>query len=403
MKGHSTRFLKNKRDDMSPLKIKYYRLFFFLIMPAALLTGCISRSQIPGQTTPISSTDFIPSITPLLPNENIRDMATQTESGSPSATPIDSTNLAQAHDDNTLQLTFPMAGPEPVSLWRPPLYQTPWALAPFDHFYFVRPIAADEVNWPLANYRYGGIFFGDEVHTGVDIPAPRGTPILAAAAGKVIWAGYGLYSGNDNPDDPYGLAVTIAHDFSYHGKRLYTIYAHMDRIDVLTGQQVEAGDQLGIVGTTGNTTGPHLHFEVRIENNDFYATRNPELWLAPPQGWGVLVGDLRNTNGSFLTEQVVKISSQETGQTWEVISYGKSTVNRDDYYQENLVLSDLPAGDYEIKIDYLEETYSCIITIHPGAISYFKFRGENGYKFQLPSIPLLADWQSSTDLEASNP
>ncbi|MDZ4185369.1 MAG: hypothetical protein U1D97_10375, partial [Desulfuromonadales bacterium] len=71
-------------------------------------------------------------------------------------------------------------------MWRPPLSDPPWALSPYDHFYFTRPIAADKVNWPLADYRYGGIFFGaDIIHTGIDLPNPRGTPVMAAAPGKV--------------------------------------------------------------------------------------------------------------------------------------------------------------------------------------------------------------------------
>jgi murein DD-endopeptidase MepM/ murein hydrolase activator NlpD len=116
---------------------------------------------------------------------------------------------------------FPTPGPEPISLWRPPLYEAPWALGPHDHFYFSRPIAADVVNWPLADYRYGGMFMDtDIVHTGIDIPNPRGTPVLAAAAGKVVWAGYGLFTGNNNPNDPYGLAITIQHDFGYQSQRL---------------------------------------------------------------------------------------------------------------------------------------------------------------------------------------
>ena len=228
---------------------------------------------------------------------------------------------------DVLNFTFPTPVSEAVSLWRPPLLEAPWALSPFDHFYFSRPIAADEINWPLPNYRYGGIFFGtDIVHTGIDIPAPKGTPVLAAGKGKVIWVGYGLFYGTDNPDDPYGLAVSIEHDFGYKGKKLYSIYAHLDRIDVINGQHVETGTQLGIVGVTGKTTGPHLHFEVRIEENSFYTTRNPELWIAPPQGWGVLVGDFRNSNGSFLTEHVVRIKSISTGRKWQVITYGPTTV-----------------------------------------------------------------------------
>ncbi|MCJ7700267.1 MAG: M23 family metallopeptidase, partial [Anaerolineales bacterium] len=102
---------------------------------------------------------------------------------------------------------FPEAPPQPVSAWRPPLYPIPWAPTPYDHFYMARPIAADEVNWPLANYRYGGVFFEGVVHTGVDIPASKGTPVIASGDGKVIWAGWGLYRGvYDDRSDPYGQA-----------------------------------------------------------------------------------------------------------------------------------------------------------------------------------------------------
>lgn len=293
---------------------------------------------------------------------------------------------AAAETDDVLRFTFPTPGPEPVSLWRPPLYPVPWALGPFDHFYFVRPITADEVNWPLPDYRYGGIFTNtDVVHTGIDIPAPRGTPVQAAGSGKVVWAGYGLYLGKNDPNDPYGLAVTIRHDFGYQGLALYTVYAHLDCIDAVVGQRAEAGTPLGVVGTTGNTTGPHLHFEVRIENNSFFATRNPELWLAPPQGWGVLVGRMMNTNGSLLSRQDVTVLSLASGRKWTIISYGEQIVISDDYYRENLVLSDLPAGNYEIVIDYLEKRYTAEISIHPGAITYFSFRGEQGFELSPPT------------------
>ena len=305
----------------------------------------------------------------------------------------------QEQDATPLRFTFPVPGPAPVSIWRPPLYDIPWALGPFDHFYFKRPIAADEVNWPLANYRYGGMLPEQtSIHTGIDIDAPLHTPILAAGAGTVLSAGYGLYGGANDPKDPYGLAVTIRHDFGYQGRLLYTIYAHMDRIDVQVGQHVEAGDQLGIVGLTGNTTGPHVHFEVRVESNSFFSTRNPELWLAPPEGWGVLVGRLYNTNRSLLTGQEVHVTSLASGRKWTVISYENTTINSDDYYQENLVLSDLAAGDYQISIDYLDHTYLAKATIHPGAVTYFTFRGKKGYGFDLPSpgTPEQWNWLSAT-------
>lgn len=367
--------------------------FIVLLHFSGIFSGCIPRpvENIPAPDIPnIQELTSLPS--PTLPSLQISNFENNL-----AATPT--AMVLPDHDSTPLQLVFPTPGPDPISLWRAPLNSIPWALGSFDHFYFLRPIAADEINWPLPDYRYGGIFFStDIVHTGVDIPAPRGTTILAAANGQVVWAGYGLYSGSGSPNDPYGLAVTIAHEFGYQGRKLYTVYAHMDRIDVITGQQIQAGDPLGIVGTTGKTTGPHLHFEVRIEDNSFYATRNPELWLAPPQGTGVLVGQLRNTNRSFLTEQAVRVKSLSTGERWEVISYGKTTVNQDEYYKENLVLSDLPAGEYEIHIDYLDNLYTCEVTIHPGAVTYFTFQGEAGYHFDLPLVPGLDSWESSMRL-----
>ena len=300
-----------------------------------------------------------------------------------------------ANQEEPLRFTFPTPGPEPKSLWRPPLYDVPFGLGPHDHFLFVRPIAADEVNWPLADYRYGGIFPGSNppiVHTGIDIPNARGTPVIAAGPGKVVWAGYGLFDHKDRDTDPYGLAVAIKHDFGYQNRNLYTVYAHLDRIDVIEGQRVETGTRLGAVGTTGFTTGPHLHFEVRIETNSFYATRNPELWIVPPQGWGVLVGRMLNTNGSLLTRQNLTVESLDTGRKWSVISYGETTVISDDYYKENVVLGDLPGGDYKLLIDYLEEPYTTQIAIKPGAITCFTFQGKLGFKPGLPDSDGDLDW-----------
>ena len=93
------------------------------------------------------------------------------------------------------RFVLPTPGAEPVSGWRPPLYPVPWAVSAYDHFYFARPIAADNVNWPLAEYRYGGVFFAPNiVHTGVDIDADEGTPILAAGPGTVVSADWGLFT-----------------------------------------------------------------------------------------------------------------------------------------------------------------------------------------------------------------
>jgi murein DD-endopeptidase MepM/ murein hydrolase activator NlpD len=92
---------------------------------------------------------------------------------------------------------------------------------------------------------------GTRFHTGIDIPAPTGTGVVAAAPGRVAFAGW-LAGG-------WGLLVAVAHR---DGTR--TLYAHLSRVEVRVGERVQAGWQLGRVGATGDATGPHLHFEVRV-------------------------------------------------------------------------------------------------------------------------------------------
>jgi murein DD-endopeptidase MepM/ murein hydrolase activator NlpD len=91
---------------------------------------------------------------------------------------------------------------------------------------------------------------GAEFHPGQDIAAPRGTPVLAPAEGKVVEAGW---------KSGYGQTVVID-----HGNGLTTRYGHLSKIEVTAGQELKRGDQLGQVGSTGRSTGPHLHYEVRV-------------------------------------------------------------------------------------------------------------------------------------------
>lgn len=286
-----------------------------------------------------------------------------------------------------LRLVLPEHGAAPVAAWRPPLYPTPWAPTAQDHFYFSRPIAADQINWPLADYRYGGIFLPDVVHTGVDIPAPPGTPVLAAGGGKVIWVGYGLFAQKEDFNDPYGLAIAIRHDFGYQGEALFTVYGHLSQALVAKGQHVDGGEEIGKVGETGKTSGVHLHFEVRIGRNAFSGSRNPELWLAPPQGWGILAARIMASNGLLLEHHPILVRSLANGQNWSVKSYGGSASNSDPYYQENLVIGDLPAGLYEIWVEYLGKTYDLEVEIKPGLVTFFSFRGSRGFNTFVPTPP----------------
>lgn len=95
-------------------------------------------------------------------------------------------------------------------------------------------------------------------HNGIDIAATPGTPVLSAASGRVIAAKVGGYNGG------YGNMVIISHD-----KGIQTVYAHLRSVGVVAGQAVEKGQQIGELGNTGRSTGPHLHFEVRGAKNPF--------------------------------------------------------------------------------------------------------------------------------------
>ena len=282
---------------------------------------------------------------------------------------------------------FPIAAQYPQSSWGDPAYQVPLALSPNDHFYFSSPLSISLDHKITTDYRYGYYYTeADVAHTGIDISGTRGEPVLAAAEGKIQFAGYGLLYGGNDKEDPYGLAVMIRHDFSYDGYTLYTVYAHLDKVTVSKGDWVEAGSQVGVVGMTGATSGPHLHFEVRIENALGNKVQNPELWLAPTIGHGVLAGRVETTGGAILTSKNLWLKSLDSGINWTIVTYSPRTKQVDDYYQENFVVGKLPAGNYEISTYYNYKFYKTTIFISPGAVNYVKFHGTAGFSTDLPRI-----------------
>ena len=290
------------------------------------------------------------------------------------------------------QIDLPAQHSPPIIGWRPPLYPVPWAISPYDHFYFARPIAADEVNWPLASYRYGGVFFANVVHTGVDIDAPYGTKILAAGPGTVVWADWGLFLETPGAiEDPYGQAVVLRMDFGRQGQPLYSVYAHMSEIIAIRGQHVKTGDVLGLVGATGATTGPHVHFEVRWAENSFHHTYNPELWMAPPEGWGLLVGHLADSRDNPLQQLDVRVENTVSGETRFVRTYGPGAANSDPYYRENMVLGDLPAGLYRVTFRWDDAERQEWMHVLPGQVTHFTFVGKDSFKLGPPPTPQV-DW-----------
>jgi murein DD-endopeptidase MepM/ murein hydrolase activator NlpD len=129
-----------------------------------------------------------------------------------------------------------VAGPATIaSLRSAPLPRSPLALA------WPRELPVGDTFGPR----------GDRFHAGIDIPATTGTAVAAARAGTVVFAGWDAGG--------FGNLVVIA-----HGRGVETFYGHLSQIGVGEGERVAIGERVGRVGSTGHSTGPHLHFEVRV-------------------------------------------------------------------------------------------------------------------------------------------
>ena len=114
--------------------------------------------------------------------------------------------------------------------------------------------------WPSTERYLSGFDYSPETnHFGIDIAGRLGNPIFAADHGVVVYAGWNEYG--------YGEMIVID-----HGAGWQTLYAHLSQVNVVCGQEVYQGDTIGLMGSTGKSTGPHLHFEMR---SDDYGRVNP--------------------------------------------------------------------------------------------------------------------------------
>ncbi|MEU6986973.1 M23 family metallopeptidase [Streptomyces sp. NPDC046324] len=130
---------------------------------------------------------------------------------------------------------------------------------------WVKPVGGYTLS---ASFNQGGAMWAHK-HSGQDFAVPVGTPVKAAGAGTVVKAGPN--GGGDGP--AYGNAIVVKHA---NGK--YSQYAHLSKINVHIGQKVGAGQKIALSGNTGNSSGPHLHFEIRTTPN-YGSALNPAAFL----------------------------------------------------------------------------------------------------------------------------
>jgi murein DD-endopeptidase MepM/ murein hydrolase activator NlpD len=183
-----------------------------------------------GLTSQLPST----SISPKLASQSLLQELPQPDTGTPRSTATTTVNADQSQLlAYPQQLRFPLIGAAPIS-------------SPF----------GDRVH-PISGQR--------KTHQGIDFAADHGTPVVAALSGQVTYVGD--YGG-------YGTVVAIRHNSNF-----YTFYAHLSETYVQTGTWVEQSTIIASVGSTGYSTGPHLHFEVRLVKDGVWYAVDPALYL----------------------------------------------------------------------------------------------------------------------------
>jgi murein DD-endopeptidase MepM/ murein hydrolase activator NlpD len=326
------------------------RRFFLSLMSAVLLSSCTLAAPEPTPTA-------LPTVTAQLP--------TSTPAPSATATPVPSATASVTPAPTATAIQD--CGAEPICTIN-------------GHFLFQRPINSFGKQSIEHSYLYGTTQGGiREPHHGVEFYNAQGTPIYAAADGKVVFAGSDQLTLLAWITGYYGNVVVIEHHFPGFPQTFYTLYGHQYKVDVKVGQEIKAGQQIGQVGATGTARGSHLHFELRLANNDYKSSRNPELWLLPLPGTGVLAGRIEDAQGGPLKGQV-NIQRIENGAATSNSFASAETyyvqeaqpINADDIFHENFVVGELPSGDYRLTMLYNGVWYDQMVKIEEGKLTLVK-------------------------------
>lgn len=249
------------------------------------------------------------------------------------------------------------------------------------HFLLQYPIPASANRSVDGSYRFGSTQEGlREVHHGVEFGNPTGTPVVAAADGKVIIAGDDALVILGLNQNFYGKVVVIEHHLIGIEQTVFTLYAHLSEVTVQDGESVTAGQLIGKVGKSGAAMGSHLHFEVRDGENTYTAAVNPELWLAlaPDEDhalYGALAGIVTDTDNKPLRVTNIRLeySHTEGGKAEKVYTlstYNNSGVTVDPVFNENYAISSLAPGWYRVIMIASNQYYSKWIQIEAGKLTY---------------------------------
>lgn len=351
-----------------------------LLLCGVLLIACQTAVPAPPTLIPLADTPVVASPDTPQPSQALQNAASVETAVVPTGTPpspstvVPTPNTAGIRPQEVQQRFVPNAGPEAAVAERPPPMQVPLSIHPDDHYWLIRPLPSRSRNYDLEWYPFGNDVLNPNldpyrIHHGLDFPNETGTPILAASSGTVVHAG--PFPSPRNGVNYYGNTVVIEHDWVWQGQAVYTLYAHTLELFVEAGDFVEQGQLIAGVGSSGEVSGPHLHFEVRVGQNVYGDARNPSLWIAPFEGMGTIAGRFVDSRGRFITTAPIKLRGVDVSlPTRSQFTYHPA-VRPDDVFRENFVFADLPAGTYEVlltgtdNIQYIRE-----VEVRPGQTSF---------------------------------
>lgn len=328
------------------------RTLINIFLAGTILTGC-GNMQV-NKSNPFD-----------VPTQQINEMQLITSAPTTVEIPI-STGLDQA----TIQNTDMPIHMEPTPTQLP--CGTDWCIT-YGHFLFQRPINSANNDKIERSYPFGSTLNGErDVHHGVEFTNLKGTPVLAVGDGKVVAAGSDHLTEYGYGTDFYGNLVMIEHHQAQYSVPIYTLYGHLNSIDVQVGDTVSAGQTIGTVGKTGKAMGMHLHFEVRVGGGGYFDVRNPELWFAPHEGNGVLVGKIINPDGEIRYYPDIKVEylvNIKKPPVYRPEPYADTNLKSDEFYQEVFAIGDLPAGRYRISFTPPGVTQVMEVEIMPGKVT----------------------------------
>ncbi len=206
-------------------------------------------------------------------------------------------------------------------------------------------------------------------HRGIDIAISYDT-VFSASSGTVYFVGYdpnNVVGGYE----PNGCGNYIFIKSNWQSKNLYLLYCHLTKPLVLQNQSVAEGTPIAISGNTGYSTGPHLHFELRMNSASYSTTRsrrNPELWIGM-DGMGAIYGEVPNAPNSTRVDISPDPKPRPPYTTYGyslTYNFNDPYIGSDDIYAENYAIGDVKPGTYTITA--LGGAYTRTVTVQSGEV-----------------------------------